>query len=143
MKKIYLLALAGLLLCSVLYLQAHEGDHKAINAENPGEKIDLEKYLVSGKINIVDFYSQYCPPCLKISPYLVKLDKARDDIVVLQVDINRKGITRIDWGSPLAQQFKLRSIPHFKIYDESGKLTADGRESARIVFDYIRKENIR
>jgi thiol-disulfide isomerase/thioredoxin len=37
--------------------------------------VNLEKMIVKGKTNIIDFYSEYCPPCKKIAPYLRKLDE--------------------------------------------------------------------
>ena len=79
-----------------------------------------------GKTNIVDFYSDYCPPCKKISPLLQKLGRKRPDLAMLQVDINRKGVKGIDWSSPLARQYELSSIPHFQIYDGEGNLLKEG-----------------
>jgi len=56
----------------------------------------------------------------------VNLHKSRDDIAVVKVDINRPGVKGIDWESPVAQQYQLHSIPHFKIYGPDGKLQAEG-----------------
>lgn len=119
------------------------GDDRAVNADNPGEEVDIKEYLQKGKTNIVDFYSDYCPPCRKISPLLAKLDVKRDDIVVIKIDINRRGIRRIDWGSPLARQFNLGSIPHFKFYDSSGKLFLEGRDAIIRVYQLLQQEGIR
>jgi thiol-disulfide isomerase/thioredoxin len=91
-----------------------------------GQKVDVANYLVPGKTTIVDFYSEYCPPCRAIAPKLVNLHKSRDDIAVVKVDINRPGVKGIDWESPVAQQYQLHSIPHFKIYGPDGKLQAEG-----------------
>jgi thiol-disulfide isomerase/thioredoxin len=102
---------------------------KAINAFNPGAEFAVETYLQKGKINVVDFFSDYCPPCRQISPLLKKLDKQRQDLVVLPVDINRKGIKGIDFFSPLAQQYKISAVPHFQIYDAEGNLTMEGQEA--------------
>ncbi len=114
----------------------------AVNSDNPGEEVDVKKYLQAGKTNIIDFYSDYCGPCRKISPFLVKLDERREDIVVIKIDINRRGVKRIDWGSPLAKQYKLRSIPHFQVYDGQGKLTSEGREAFAKIVDILTKEGI-
>jgi thiol-disulfide isomerase/thioredoxin len=119
------------------------GGVKAVNAENPGEEIELANYLVGGKINIVDFYSEYCPPCRRIAPYLEELDKKSEDKVVVKVDINRPDISGIDWGSPLARQFNLNSIPHFKIFDGEGNKTAEGREAFNILMKYFNEKGIR
>lgn len=47
----------------------------------------------------------------------------RGDLALLVVDIDR-------WGSPVAEQFSLNSIPAFIIYDANGKVIASG-EAAR------------
>jgi len=101
----------------------------AANALDPGEELTIGDYLQKGKTNIVDFYSNYCPPCKKISPLLRELGRKRPDLAILPVDINRKGVKGIDWASPLARQFELRSIPHFKIYDGDGNLLKEGPEA--------------
>ena len=91
-----------------------------------GQEVDVADYLVPGKTTIVDFYSEYCPPCRAIAPKLAELHKSRDDIAVVKVDINRPGVKGIDWSSPVARQYKLHSIPHFKIFGPDGKLQAEG-----------------
>jgi thiol-disulfide isomerase/thioredoxin len=98
-----------------------------------GAPVKLTDYLVPGKTVVFDFYSDFCPPCVRVAPALEKLHASRSDVVVVKVDINRpetKG--RIDWQSPVAKQFRLNSIPHFKVYGPDGKLQAeDGPTSDR------------
>ena len=90
-----------------------------------GTEVKLADYLVPGKTVIFDFYSDYCGPCVQMSPMLEKLHATRADVVVVKVDINRPGVNGIDWKSPTAAQFKLNSIPHFKVYGPDGKLKAE------------------
>ncbi|MBC7368181.1 MAG: redoxin domain-containing protein [Undibacterium sp.] len=90
-----------------------------------GETINLADYAVPGKTTVFDFTSHYCPPCEAIAPDLDKLHAKRADVVVVAVDINRAGVKGIDWKSPVAQQYGLRSIPHFKVYGPDGKLLAE------------------
>ncbi|MGE5343141.1 MAG: thioredoxin domain-containing protein [Candidatus Omnitrophota bacterium] len=113
-----------------------------INKDKPGQELDIEKFLPGGQMVIVDFYSEYCPPCRAIGPYLKQLDSKRTDILVLKVDINRPGIQGIDWGSPLARQYKLRSIPHFLIYGSSGKLEYEGEAAYQKVMELLQSESI-
>ena len=94
-----------------------------------GETVQLTDYLVPGKTVIFDFTSKYCPPCRFYDEPLHKLHPTRDDIVVVKVDINRPGVQRIDWQSPVAEQFKLQSIPQFKVYGPDGKLLSEDRIS--------------
>lgn len=92
-----------------------------------GSPVKLTDYLIPGKTTVFDFYSDYCGPCVQVAPMLEKLHKTRDDIVVVKVDINRPGMKGIDWKSPVAQQYRLNSIPHFKVYGPDGKLLAEDR----------------
>jgi thiol-disulfide isomerase/thioredoxin len=109
-----------------------------INKKNPGQEIDIKDFLQPNKITIFDFYSEYCGPCQRISPKLKILDSRREDIIVHKVDINRPGIQGIDWRSPLARQYNLRSLPYFMIYDPSGNLTHRGQEAYEEVMRLIR-----
>ncbi len=102
-----------------------------------GERVELEKYIPEGKTTIVDFYSEYCPPCRALSPRLEKLAQSRPDIFIIKVDINRPGVQGIDWQSPVAQQFQLRSIPHIRIYGPDKQLQIEGREAYMQLLQWI------
>jgi len=114
----------------------------AVNQANPGQPLDVKSVLRPGRTNIVDFYSKYCPPCMRISPLLEELGKKRADLNVVKVDINRPGITGIDWKSPLAGQYGLQSIPHFKIYDGSGNLVKEGPGAYQQVIAWLKAEKL-
>ena len=107
-----------------------------------GSQVDIQKYVKKGKITIFDFYSEYCPPCRRISPLLDKLAKKRDDITVVKVNINRPGVRGIDWSSPVARQYGLRSIPHFKIFSKDGKLKMEGRSAYEYVLQMLKDEGL-
>lgn len=91
-----------------------------------GAEIKTADYLVPGKTVVFDFYSEFCPPCRAIAPELEKLHAKNANVVVVKVDINRADVRGIDWKSPVARQYALESIPHFKIYGPDGKLVAEG-----------------
>lgn len=107
-----------------------------------GQEIDLDSLIQKNKINIVDFYSEYCPPCVKIAPMLKELDKKREDIAVIKIDINRPDIKGIDWNSPVSKQFNLRSIPYFMIYDKYGNMQYEGQKAYNYVLDILKEEKI-
>ena len=90
-----------------------------------GAEIKLTDYLVPGKTTIFDFTSEYCPPCRAYDEPLAKLHQQRADLVVVKVDINRAGVRKIDWQSPVARQYGMNGIPHFKVYGPDGKLIAE------------------
>ena len=102
-----------------------------------GQEVTIADYLVPGKTIIVDFYSEFCPPCRAIAPRLAKLHTARDDIAVVKVDINRPDVKGIDWKSPVARQYSLHSIPHFKIFGPDGKLQAEGDAAYELVSSWV------
>ena len=102
-----------------------------------GAEVQITDYLVPGKTTIFDFTSQYCPPCRAVAPLLEKLHASRDDIVVVKVDINRPTFKGIDWNSPVAQQYELRSVPHFKVYSPDGKLIAEGKPASQLVYSWL------
>jgi thiol-disulfide isomerase/thioredoxin len=104
-----------------------------------GDPVKLEDYLVTGKITVIDFYSHFCPPCMALAPLLVKLHQSRDDLAVVEVDINRPGVTGIDWQSPVAGEFKLESIPNLVIYSATGTVIASGDKARDLVVDWIQK----
>ncbi len=120
-----LIPLVLLAILAYLFISQLNKTH-AVNAYNPGAELVIEDYLQKGKTNIVDFYSEYCPPCRKISPLLRKLGRKRPDLAILQFDINRKGVKGIDFFSPLARQYGLNSVPNFLIYDREGNLIKQG-----------------
>ena len=98
-----------------------------------GQEVNLADYLVPGKTVVFDFTSEFCPPCRAISPHLDKLHAKRDDVVVVKVDINRPDVRGIDWGSPVAKQYSMQSIPHFKVFGPDGKLQAEGKPARDLV----------
>jgi hypothetical protein len=51
----------------------------------------------------------------------------------VKVDINRPDVRGIDWRSPVARQYELNSIPHFKVYGPDGKLQVEGDEAYAVV----------
>jgi len=92
-----------------------------------GETVNLADYVVPGKTTVFDFTSKYCGPCQAYNEPLHELHAKRADIAIVKVDINRPDVNGIDWQSPVARQFDLHSIPHFKVYGPDGKLRAEDK----------------
>jgi thiol-disulfide isomerase/thioredoxin len=138
-RTIATLALAGLL---ALPLAVRAGDNHAKGPDPVrvlgGQELKLEDYLVPGKTTVFDFHSEYCPPCRAIGPRVEKLHQTRDDIAVVEVDINRPDVKGIDWQSPVARQYGLESIPHFKIFGPDGKLKAEGDPAYEQILNWIK-----
>jgi len=64
-----------------------------------------------------------------VAPRLGALQKYQD-VALYVVDIK-------DWGSPVAQQFNIRSIPEFKIYMGRNQLLAEGNPAKHWFEDVV------
>lgn len=118
----------------------------AVRDGNPGqagETLDLKTLPVKGKTTVVDVYSPYCPPCMRLAPLLEQLAQQRSDLVIKKVNIQRPNVPgRIDWQSPLAKQLGLHSIPHFMIFNQKKKLQAEGQEAFRQVVSWLKEAGL-
>lgn len=138
--KTFIAFAASLALAAAAFAAGTKGAEPAHVSQ--GREINLAEHLVPGKTTIVDFTSKYCGPCQVYNEPLARIHAERADVAVVKVDINRPDVKKIDWVSPVARQFKLQSIPHFKVYGPDGKLIAEdtpgGPSPARqIVHKYI------
>jgi thiol-disulfide isomerase/thioredoxin len=142
MKRKTLVVALVLAVFAAVPLSALVGDTHA-KAPTPlrismGRKVTLADYLVTGKTTVFDFTSEFCPPCRAIAPRLAQLHAKRSDLAVVSVDINQPGVQGIDWKSPVARQFDLHSIPHFKIYGPDGNLVAEGDQARAMINAWIK-----
>jgi thiol-disulfide isomerase/thioredoxin len=134
---------AGFCLLYGLVGQTHAGAVHEVNAGRGGQTIELNKLPSRGKITVVDFFSQYCPPCMQLAPLLEQLAQKRSDLAIKKVDIQRSEVSgKIDWQSPLAQQLELRSIPYFMIFDQKGKLKSQGQEATQQVVNWLKEAGL-
>ena len=70
------------------------------------------------------------------------LAAANTKIAISRLEIDRPGSTGIDWQSPLARQYNLTSVPHFKVYDASGKLLAEGEPARKLVIKLLTESGL-
>ncbi len=123
--------------------QSYAGAVREANAGHEGQTIDLSKLPAKGKVTVVDVFSPYCPPCMKLAPMLEQLAQKRSDLVIKKVNIQRPSVSgKIDWQSPLAQQLSLHAIPHFMIFNAQGKLEAQGQEATKQVIGWLKEAGL-
>ena len=67
-----------------------------------------------------------------MEPRLEQLTR-KTRLVIMKVNINRPGFQGIDWQSPVARQFELRTVPYLVLLDEQGKLIAEGQQAKDMV----------
>jgi thiol-disulfide isomerase/thioredoxin len=109
------------------------------NQGRGGEPFDIKTLPVAGAFTVIDFYSPYCPPCIHVAPILENFAQKRPDVKIIKLNINRPEVKGIDWKSPLAQQHGLKSVPYFMIYDQQGKLMAQGKEATQILGRWVKE----
>ncbi len=129
-SAILIVVVAAVCLLWGLVGQSYAGAVQEANAGREGQTIDLKGLPVKGKTTVVDVFSPYCPPCMRLAPLLEKLAQKRSDLAIKKVNIQRPEKSGgIDWQSPLAQQLGLHSVPHFMIFDNKGKLVAEEKDA--------------
>ncbi len=106
---------------------------RTLNTGREGQHFTVTDYLTRGKTTVVEFASKACPRCSALESKLVALSRKTSLTSFSRVEIDRPGSQGIDWHSPLARQYNLTSLPHFKVYDPSGKLLAEGEAARKMV----------
>lgn len=112
------------------------------NRGREGQSFEVSNVVSRGAFTLVDFWSPYCGPCLKLAPYMEKLAARRSDLKVVKLNINRPGVQGIDWKSPLAKQYKINSIPHLVIFDKNGKEIAAGPGAFNLFVDWVKQAGL-
>jgi thiol-disulfide isomerase/thioredoxin len=102
-----------------------------------GAKVDLAEFTVPGSVTIFAFTSEYCAPCRDNNDPLYRLHRTRPKIAVVKVDINRAEVHKIDWQSPVAEQYAVHTLPYFIISGPDGKKVAEGDEARVLVERWI------
>ena len=65
---------------------------------------EFQKVIDQDKPVLLDFYADWCGPCIALLPTVEKLaDKYKEDLIVRKINVDK--------NPALAQQFKVRSIP--------------------------------
>jgi thioredoxin 1 len=108
------------LLLAVVVLAAHSGWAADISTISHGQEVQLTDHLAPGRYTLFDFYADWCGPCRVIGPRVERLAADHPDRLALRkVDI-------VNWDTPVARQYRLRSIPHLKLLDPEGRVVAEG-----------------
>lgn len=71
---------------------------------------------MAGKFTIIDYYADWCGPCLLLGHQIERLLVERGDVALRKVDI-------ISWETEAAAQikeFNIKGIPYVRIYAPDG-----------------------
>jgi thiol-disulfide isomerase/thioredoxin len=113
------------------------------NAGRGGETLEIKSLLGRGRTTVIDFYSPYCHPCMQMAPILEKLAAAMPEVLFVRVNINRPAARGIDWQSPLVQQYRIRAVPYFMIFNPQEKLVAEGSAARRMIWGWLQKTGVK
>lgn len=69
------------------------------------------KLVEPGKITVIDFYAEWCPPCKMLSEVL---DRVKDaDVVMKRVDVDKE--------AELAAEIGIDAVPFVAMFDKRGR----------------------
>jgi copper chaperone CopZ len=89
-----------------------------IASASEGDKIDLAKTLVPGKITVLDYWAEWCSPCHLLDIRLQHLVAANPKLAVRRINVGK-------WDNAAARQatsdFRLEALPYVRVYDTRGK----------------------
>ena len=88
---------------------------------------------VPGKVTIVDYHAAWCAPCRLLTPRLERLARAREDVVLVRVDVSDWDDARLRERVPGAT-----GLPVVEVWDAEGRLLQRLQGSAATGFaDYV------
>jgi len=112
------------------------------NAGRGGETLEIRSILSRDRTTAIDFYSPYCYPCMQMAPLMEKLAALMPEVQFVRLNINRPAVRGIDWQSPLVQQYHIKSVPYFMIFDPRGKVVAEGPAARQMIQGWLQKAGL-
>ena len=71
---------------------------------------EYAELLNSDKKVLIDFYAEWCAPCKKMTPYLLKMQKdMADKVVIIRLDADK--------NKTLLQEMKIDELPTLLLYE--------------------------
>jgi len=99
---------------------------------NGGQPVDLKSLMRPGKITVVDFYADWCGPCQRIAPQLQALANENAEVMLVKIDI-------VKWGTPVARQYNISSIPNMRVFDRNQKQVGTSTSSLSQIHSFIER----
>ena len=84
-----------------------------------GENVDVKRHLVPGKYTIVEFFhDDWSPDGLDLSAKIEAQVRGSDDMVLRRIRVP-------EWNVPVARQYGITQLPHYKFWDPDGRLVKE------------------
>ena len=102
-------------------------DADVVKVNEPGQEVELEPIVASGKVTVVEFYAEWCAPCRDVERRVLAVMSAGSAVALRKVDVGE------DHDTPVAKQHKVKTVPSVLIYDREGELryTLEGKKCAQ------------
>ncbi len=98
-----------------------------ISSASDGEKIEVAKIVVPGKVTVLDYWAEWCSPCHLVDIRLQHLVQSNPNLAVRRVNIGK-------WDNAAAAQatseFRAEALPYVRVYDAGGKFVGDATGGA-------------
>ena len=98
-----------------------------ISSASDGQKIDVAKTIVPGKVTVLDYWAEWCSPCHLVDIRLQHLVQSNPNLAVRRVNIGK-------WDNAAAAQatseFRAEALPYVRVYDARGKFVGDATGGA-------------
>ena len=89
-----------------------------IASASDGNRIEVAKVLVPGKVTVLDYWAEWCSPCHLLDARLQHLLAADPKLAVRRIDVGK-------WDNDAARQatreFRVGALPYVRVYDARGK----------------------
>jgi len=80
----------------------------SVSIHYPNNSKEIQTFISSSDICVIDFYADWCGPCKKLSPYLEKYSKEFSNVEIVKVNVDDLNIDKIILSSV---EFSIRSLP--------------------------------
>lgn len=70
---------------------------------------EYEKLLVSDKKVLINFYADWCAPCVKMKPFITKMQKDLKEVTIIRLDA--------DANKTLLTELKIEELPTLLLYE--------------------------
>ena len=88
---------------------------KTLQINTTGQAVDLVPQLAPGYVTVVDFWADYCGACTVVGGMLAVQVAQEPSIVIRKIDVG-------DSDTPVAKQYDIGALPHFRLYDKRGQM---------------------
>lgn len=129
------------LLATLVMTQALAETLTPTNKGREGELFRLDERGRARQTQLVVLTSEHCPWSKKWLTKLADLQRLEPTLTVVRLEIDRPGSDRVDWSSPLAKQYEVRSLPQFLLV-ELGQAPVGGEPARAYALERLRKAKL-